>query len=124
MKRAMTLLAVTMIAASAAGCSCVRCCPWLYRGAFCGSSTTYAAAPVPMAAPVAPAPQFVAPQYSYADPAPMMFEQSCGTPMVTQMGCGSPCGCSQCPCEPACSYPDDAFSMPSAPMYVDPSPAP
>lgn len=123
MKRAMTLLAVAMITASAAGCSCVRCCPWLYRGATCGSSTTYAAAPSPL---LAPAPQFAAPQqyaapqYSYGAPAPMMYEQSCGMPYVTEMGCNAPCTT----CEPACSYPDGAFGMQSSPMYVDPAPGP
>lgn len=142
MKRSLSLLAVAMVTASAAGCNCCPClrglCCWPSSNP-CAPAPTYAAAPAacppaPVCPPVAtpaPAPvyampqqytvpQYAAPQYAVAAPAtPMFTEASCGTPYVTEMGCG----CPYTAADPGCGY-LGGYSVPSQQMMIDPSPAP
>ena len=142
MKRALTLLAVAMVTASAAGCNCCPClrglCCWPTSNP-CAPAPTYAAAPAcpPPAAPLcaaptcspAPAPvyampqqytvpQYAAPQYAVAAPTPMFTEASCGTPYMTEMSCSCPTS----GCDPSCGY--LGGGVPTQPMMMDPGPAP
>ncbi|MEX2317757.1 MAG: hypothetical protein WD669_11435 [Pirellulales bacterium] len=70
MKKILTLLTVTMFAASLTGCCCCsRLCPWLNRGAYCGSpAPVFAplAATAPAMAPACAPYQYAAQPYQYA----------------------------------------------------------
>ena len=129
MKRALTLLAITMLTANSVGCCCCRGLrDWFYQGAYCGSTApaTYAVAPGPAyAAPpqYVAAPQYAMPQqYAVAPQAQMMYGEPscCSSAYVPETSCCAPTAYA----EPACSYADGAeMSTMGAPTYITPSPA-
>jgi hypothetical protein len=124
MKKILTLLAVAMIAANLSGCCCRRLCPWLDRGAYCGTST-------PLFAPLAATVPSVMPSYqpayqpAYQYAAPLAATNACCAPAPTcatwdpcqgqvnygypqampTAGYAAPC-CTTATVEPGCAYMD------------------
>lgn len=116
MKKALTLLAVTMLTATSAGCNCCPCLRNLCPFGACSSVApapvaTYAAvpacapvcapacgpAPVYAAAPAMPmyaapqqytVPQYAAPQYTMQTPQPVYSEAGCGASYAAETSCG------------------------------------
>jgi hypothetical protein len=98
MKKLLTLLAVATIAANLTGCCCLRLCPWLDRGDYCGpAAPTFA----PLAAAVP------APQYQYA--APLAAQSPCCTTWDPCRGTAVSYGYS----DPGCCYAEPACGQPS-----------
>ena len=122
MKRALTLLAVTMLTANSTGCSCFPC----LRGCWPSAAVpTYAAVPAAYPTPVYAAapqqytvPQYAAPQYAVAAPQGVYSDPGCGTPYAAEMGCGMPYTAA----DPGCGYMDSGYSMPSQ-QEIYPGPA-
>jgi hypothetical protein len=135
MKRATTLLAVTMLTATSLGCNCCPClrnlCPLGVCSRLCSPSTTCAPAPVATyaavpaspcspspvyaAAPAMPmyaapqqytVPQYAAPQYAVAAPQPVYSEAGCGSSYEAASPCCPTCVAS--PCESSCGM---SYSM-------------
>jgi hypothetical protein len=137
MKKALTLLAVTMLTATSVGCNCCPClrniCPWNLSGpapvatyaavpATCPPQPVYAAAP---ATPMYAAPQqYTVPQYAapqYAMPAqPVYGDTGCGMPYAAD----SNCGVQYSVADPGCGYTDVGYGAPQQQIMVDPAPAP
>lgn len=127
MKKALSLLAVTMLTATSVGCNCCPClrniCPWSLGApapvatyaavpATCQPTPVYAAAPQQYTVP-----QYAAPQY--AMPAqPVYSDAGCGTP------CETSCGVPYTVADPGCGYMDVGYGAPEQQMMVDPGPAP
>jgi hypothetical protein len=150
MKRALSLLAVSVLTATSTGCNCCPClrniCPW---GA-CGSSpapvATYAAVPAPVCGPTcgptpvyaaAPAPvfaaapqQFTVPQYAAPAPQPVYSEAGCSTP-TPSYACEPACGVPYTVADPGCGYMEAGYGgdpsmqgmQMQGGMMVDPAPA-
>lgn len=137
MKKALSLLAVTMLTASGSGCNCCPClrniCPFGGCGSLCRPAetcppapvATYAAVPAspcgpapvyaaaPMATPVfAAAPQqYTVPQYAspMAMPAqPVYSEAGCGAAYAAEQSCGMQYSVA----DPVCGMPMSAMSAP------------
>lgn len=135
MKRATTLLAVTMLTAMSTGCNCCPClrnlCPFGACSRLCSPATTCAPAPVATyaavpASPCSPAPvyaaapampvfaapqqytvpQYAAPQYAVAAPQPVYSEAGCGSSYEAASPCCPTCVAS--PCETSCGM---SYSM-------------
>ncbi len=111
MKKMLTLLTVAMITASLTGCGCCRrLCPFLDRGAYCGS-------PAPLFAPLAAtAPAPACQPYQYATPLAATAPATC---------CPAPTACcsSWDPCQGQVNYsypPAGAAPCCSAPTSVAP----
>lgn len=148
MKRALSLLAVSVLTATSAGCNCCPClrniCPWGACSASPAPVATYAAVPAPMCAPAcgpapvyaaAPAPMYAAPQQytvpQYAAPQqmampaqPVYSEAGCGTPYA----CESTCGVPYTVADPGCGYMEAGYGgdpgmQMQGGMMVDPAPA-
>ena len=135
MRRALILLAITMLTANSVGCCCCRGLrDWFYQGAYCGSApATYAVAPGPAyAAPQ----QYVAPQYAmpqqyavapqaqtmYSEPGCSTPEVSCATPMAYEPGCGYMSGYGESAGSMG-GYSESDGVMMNTPTYTMPAPA-
>jgi hypothetical protein len=133
MKKILTLLTVTMFAASLTGCCCRRLCPWLDRGAYCGSPAPVFAPLAAMApAPVSTCPpyQYAAQPYQYAAPLAATAPNQCcsswdpcqgvvnyGYPAAAPAACAAP-ACAPPACapmayaEPGCAYMEPGYGQP------------
>jgi hypothetical protein len=125
MKKILTLLTLTMIAANLSGCCCRRFCPWLDRGAYCGPTA-------PVFSPLAAAAPMMAPSYQYAAPLAATAPAQCcptaspcatwdpcqgqvnyGYPPANYAAAGNPAMC--CPTaaiEPGCGYVEAGCGQP------------
>jgi hypothetical protein len=110
MKKILTVLTVTMITASLTGCCCRRCCPWLDRGAYCGS-------PAPVFAPLAATAPAAAPVYQpYTYAAPMAATNPCcPAPAPAPTACCT----SWDPCQGQVNY---SYAPAAAPAACGPAP--
>ena len=141
MKKALSLLAVTMLTASSVGCNCCPClrniCPFgactsLCRPAPacppapvatyaavpaspCDPAPVYAATPVYAAAPQQyTVPQYAAPQYVAPQAQPVYSEAGCGASYAQEAPC-CPSNMQYMVADPGCGYPMSTMSTMSMP---------
>jgi hypothetical protein len=96
MRKLTILLAVTMFAASSAGCCCGRIRNWFHKGSPCGTSV----APAVLGAPLAMGTPMAAPM-TYPVAAPMAAPMSAPAMCIQQaQPCCVPCDPCCVPCDP------------------------
>lgn len=133
MRRVLSLLAVAVLTATSAGCTCCPClrniCPcnicgnlFAPRAPVCPPAAPVCAAPAPVCAP-APvyaaqpaAQQYMPQQYTVPQYAEPQFAAAPPVPVFNEAACGSPC---PAPCPAPCPTPCAAPCATSMPMYVE-----